>query len=178
MYDLFFKPPKLVFGKEQASPLAHLSLRDVSSLSLLRVNRGLRCKEATSSLGLSGDHISVYSFHSSSSTCLLGTVPDSREQPKEDRHSPCSLRVHVLLRESGSELHINRVISHNNKRYEESNCGRRSWKAPLGKSWELRPDEGRQLGKSLRQWNGNQGLTAQASKSCTIALTEHSQLLK
>lgn len=63
---------------------------------------------------------SVDSFHSHSVKCLLGTVPDSRDQSKENRHSPCSLRVHVLLRESGSELQINRVISHNNKRYEKA----------------------------------------------------------
>lgn len=70
-------------------------------------------------MGFSEDHIRVYSFHSNSSKCLLGTVPDSRDQPKENRDSPYSLRVHVLLRESGGELQINRVISHNNKRYEE-----------------------------------------------------------
>lgn len=73
-------------------------------------------------MGFSEDHIRVYSFHSNSSKCLLGTVPDSRDQPKENRDSPYSLRVHVLLRESGGELQINRVISHNNKRYEESSC--------------------------------------------------------
>lgn len=95
-------------------------------------------KRLPQALGFSVDHICVYSFHSNSSKCLLGTVPDSRDQPKEDRHSPCSLRARVLLKESGSELQINRVISHNNKRYEESNCSRcknvcrRSQKAPLG----------------------------------------------
>lgn len=60
-------------------------------------------------------------------------------QSKEDRHSPCSPGMLVLLSESGSELQINRIISHNNKRHEESNeidvniCAWVSKKAPLGK---------------------------------------------
>lgn len=37
-------------------------------------------------------------------------------QPKEDRHSPCSPGVYVPLSKSGSELQMNRIISHNNKR--------------------------------------------------------------
>lgn len=104
-------------------------------------------KRPPRALGFSVDHICVYSFHSNSSKCLLGTVPDSRDQPKEDRHSPCSLRARVLLRESGSELQINRVISHNKKRYEESSvvdvrmCADGPRKPLWGKNWKLRPDD-------------------------------------
>lgn len=72
-------------------------------------------------LGFSADWFCVYSFHSDLSKYLLGTLKTQGSQSKEDRHSPCSPGMLVLLSESGSELQINRIISHNNKRHEESN---------------------------------------------------------
>lgn len=69
------------------------------------------------------------------------------DKHEKDRHSPCSLRAHVLLRETESEHQINRIISDPNKRYEENNLGwsekntfRWSGKASLRRRYPLRSD--------------------------------------
>lgn len=81
------------------------------------------------------------------------------DKHEKDRHSPCSLRAHILLRETESEHQINRIVSDHNKRYEENNLG-----------WSEKITAG---GQGRLLWGGDTswGLTADPVKTGEFTLT-------
>lgn len=108
------KPTNLVLGKGRVRPLPFSSFRVLACWQWVR--EAAWC--LWDSLQIGSVFIHFIQIHQNIYWELFQT---QGSQSKEDRHSPCSPGMPVLLSESGSELQINRIISHNNKRHEESN---------------------------------------------------------